>query len=125
MIEKPGRNSSSSARSQPATVTAKELDERIALVRERLAEAKNVMVITGAGISAESGVPTFRDDRGLWKEFNPLDYATREAFKRDPVKVWKWYDERRVNMTQAPFRSATCRRPARATSRRERARSPR
>ena len=36
-----------------------------------------------------------------WKEFNPLDYATREAFRRDPVKVWKWYDERRVNMAQA------------------------
>ncbi len=75
--------------------------EDVALVRERVAAAKNVMVITGAGISAESGVPTFRDDNGLWKEFNPLDYATREAFRRDPVKVWKWYDERRVNMAQA------------------------
>ena len=76
-------------------------DASIALVRERLARAKNVMVITGAGISAESGIPTFRGEKGLWKEFNPLDYATREAFKRDPVKVWKWYDERRVNMAQA------------------------
>ena len=76
-------------------------DESIALVRERLAKARNVMVITGAGISAESGVPTFRDDKGLWKEFNPLDYATREAFKRDPEKVWKWYDARRINMAQA------------------------
>jgi len=75
--------------------------EDVALVRERLAAAKNVMVISGAGISAESGNPTFRDDNGLWKEFNPLDYATREAFRRDPVKVWKWYDERRVNMAQA------------------------
>ncbi|MBM3330359.1 NAD-dependent deacylase [candidate division WOR-3 bacterium] len=75
--------------------------EDIALVRERVARAKNIMVISGAGISAESGVPTFRDDRGLWREFNPLDYATREAFKRDPVKVWKWYDERRGNMAQA------------------------
>jgi NAD-dependent SIR2 family protein deacetylase len=63
--------------------------ENLALVRERVATAKNIMVITGAGISAESGIPTFRDDRGLWKEFNPLDYATREAFRRDPVKVWK------------------------------------
>jgi len=70
-------------------------------VRERLARAKNVMAITGAGISAESGIPTFRDDKGLWKEFNPLDYATREAFRRDPVKVWKWYDERRQNAAAA------------------------
>ena len=75
--------------------------DRIAVVRERLANSKNVMVITGAGVSAESGVPTFRDSRGLWNEFNPLDYATREAFKRDPVKVWKWYDARRVNLAQA------------------------
>jgi len=80
---------------------ATKTSEDIALVRERLAKAKNVMVITGAGVSAESGVPTFRDDKGLWKEFNPLEYATREAFKRDPVKVWKWYDERRVNLAQA------------------------
>jgi len=79
----------------------KNMDEGIAIVRERLAKAKNVMVITGAGISAESGIPTFRDEEGLWKEFNPHDYATREAFKRDPGKVWKWYDERRGNMAQA------------------------
>lgn len=76
-------------------------DESIALVRDRLAKAKNVMVITGAGISAESGIPTFRDEKGLWKEFNPQDYATHEAFKRDPAKVWKWYDERRVKAAQA------------------------
>jgi NAD-dependent deacetylase len=66
---------------------ATKLDEGIAIVRERLAKAKNVMVLTGAGVSAESGIPTFRDEKGLWKEFNPLDYATREAFKRDPAKV--------------------------------------
>jgi NAD-dependent deacetylase len=70
-------------------------------VRERLSKAKNVMAITGAGISAESGIPTFRDEKGLWKEFNPEDYATREAFNRDPVKVWKWYDERRHNAVAA------------------------
>ena len=75
--------------------------DNIALVRERLARAKNVMAITGAGISAESGIPTFRDEKGLWKEFSPEDYATRAAFRRDPVKVWKWYDERRVNVAQA------------------------
>jgi len=80
---------------------ATKMDEGVALVRERLAKARNVMVVTGAGVSAESGIPTFRDEKGLWKEFNPLDYATREAFKRDPAKVWQWYDERRVKAAQA------------------------
>jgi len=75
--------------------------EQLALVRDHLSRSKNVMAITGAGISAESGVPTFRDENGLWEKVNPEEYATREAFKRDPVKVWKWYDQRRVNMAQA------------------------
>ncbi len=77
------------------------VESELALVRERLAKAGNVMVITGAGVSAESGIPTFRTQDGLWNEFNPLDYATREAFKRDPVRVWKWYDERRKTMLAA------------------------
>jgi NAD-dependent deacetylase len=101
MIENPDPKTPSSPVSPYEAEAAPRPDDGIALVRERLAKAKNVMVITGAGISAESGIPTFRDEKGLWKEFNPLDYATREAFKRDPVKVWKWYDERRVNMAQA------------------------
>lgn len=95
--ERPGSKPLSSAQAADAT----ELNERIALVRARLVKAKNVMVITGAGVSAESGIPTFRDEKGLWREFDPEEYATREAFRRDPVKVWKWYDERRVNMAQA------------------------
>jgi NAD-dependent deacetylase len=95
--EQPSSRALSSAQDAAAT----ELNERIALVHARLAEAKNVMAITGAGVSAESGIPTFRDAKGLWNEFHPDDYATREAFKRDPVKVWKWYDQRRVNMAQA------------------------
>jgi len=96
---RPGSPSRQPSPSKGEGVTRR--DASIALVRERLAKARNVMVITGAGVSAESGIPTFRDEKGLWREFNPLDYATREAFKRDPVKVWKWYDERRVNMAQA------------------------
>ena len=70
-------------------------------MRGRLSGSKNVRVITGAGASAESGIPTFRDEKGLWSEFNPEDYATREAFTRDPVRIWKWYDERRANMARA------------------------
>lgn len=54
-----------------------------------------VVVLTGAGISAESGVPTFRGPDGLWRSFRAEDLATPEAFARDPVLVWEWYDWRR------------------------------
>ena len=54
-----------------------------------------VVVLTGAGVSAESGVPVFRGARGLWRQFRPEDLATPEAFARDPVLVWEWYDWRR------------------------------
>jgi NAD-dependent deacetylase len=101
MTESPNTKTPSSPTSRSETEATTKANEDVALLRERLARAKNVMVITGAGISAESGIPTFRDEKGLWREFNPLDYATREAFKRDPVKVWKWYDARRANMAQA------------------------
>jgi NAD-dependent protein deacetylase/lipoamidase len=63
--------------------------------KEALATAKRVAVITGAGISAESGVPTFRGKEGFWKTFNPTDLATEEAFRRDPKMVWEWYNWRR------------------------------
>ncbi len=101
MTDDSNPSKSSTPASRPEAEALAKLDEDIARIRERLARAKNVMVITGAGISAESGVATFRDENGLWKQYNPLDYATREAFKRDPVKVWKWYDERRINTAQA------------------------
>jgi NAD-dependent deacetylase len=54
-----------------------------------------VAVLTGAGVSAESGVPTFRGERGLWRSFRPGQLATPEAFRRDPALVWEWYDWRR------------------------------
>lgn len=68
-------------------------DERRAA--ELLAAARNVVVFTGAGVSAESGVPTFRGAGGLWKQFRPEDLATPHAFARDPRLVWEWYDWRR------------------------------
>jgi len=61
----------------------------------RLRAAERVLVLTGAGISAESGVPTFRGPQGLWRQFRPEDLATPEAFAREPRLVWEWYAWRR------------------------------
>jgi NAD-dependent deacetylase len=62
---------------------------------EKLSEAGPVTVLSGAGISAESGVPTFRGEEGLWKKFRPEELATVEAFLRNPELVWEWYRHRR------------------------------
>ena len=67
----------------------------ISQVRSRLAEANRVVVLTGAGISAESGVPTFRGEDGLWRSYRAEELATPEAFSRDSTLVWEWYDWRR------------------------------
>jgi NAD-dependent deacetylase len=67
----------------------------IAEARALLASADRIFVLTGAGISAESGVPTFRGDGGLWKSYRAEDLATPEAFARDPRLVWEWYGWRR------------------------------
>ena len=63
--------------------------------RARLASARAITILTGAGISADSGVPTFRGVDGLWRNFRAEDLATPEAFERDPRLVWEWYDWRR------------------------------
>lgn len=67
----------------------------IAILRERLVEAESVVVLTGAGISAESGVPTFRGRDGLWRQYRATDLATPEAFADDPALVWEFYNWRR------------------------------
>jgi NAD-dependent protein deacetylase/lipoamidase len=64
-------------------------------VRSRLAGETSVCVLTGAGISADSGVPTFRGPDGLWRNFRAEDLATPEAFSKNPRLVWEWYDWRR------------------------------
>jgi NAD-dependent deacetylase len=66
--------------------------------RTILSDAPHVLVMTGAGISAESGVPTFRGPGGLWREFRPEDLATADAFARDPRLVWEWYEWRREKL---------------------------
>lgn len=70
-------------------------ERELSAARQRLAEAESIAVLTGAGISAESGIPTFRGAGGLWRNFRPEDLATPEAFGRDPRTVWEWYLWRR------------------------------
>ena len=66
-----------------------------------LSPAKSLCVLTGAGVSQESGVPTFRGADGLWKQFRAEDLATPEAFARDPMLVWEWYAWRREIIQRA------------------------
>jgi NAD-dependent deacetylase len=67
-----------------------------------LASARSVAVLTGAGVSAESGVPTFRDAQtGLWAQFDPQKLATPDAFRRNPKLVWDWYAWRRKLVAKA------------------------
>jgi NAD-dependent deacetylase len=61
----------------------------------RIAPETRLLVLTGAGISAESGVPTFRDANGLWENHRMEDVATPDGFERDPTLVWRFYSERR------------------------------
>ena len=64
-------------------------------IRDRIQTSSSVTVLTGAGISADSGVPTFRGSEGLWKNFRPEELASPDAFARDPQLVWEWYNWRR------------------------------
>jgi len=70
--------------------------------RAWLESADRIMVLTGAGVSAESGVATFRDAlTGLWEKFKPEDMATEAAYRKHPRMVWDWYQERRERVLQA------------------------
>jgi len=64
-------------------------------VVKTIQNSTSAAVLTGAGISAESGVPTFRGQQGLWKKFRPEQLATMQAFLADPAVVWEWYNWRR------------------------------
>ncbi len=70
-------------------------EEKIQLLKEKLAGCDRVVVLTGAGISAESGVPTFRGQDGLWRQYQATELATPEAFAQDPRLVWEFYNWRR------------------------------
>jgi NAD-dependent deacetylase len=80
--------------------------DKIQALREALRKAERVAVLTGAGISAESGVPTFRGADGLWGNYNAMDLATPEAFARDPELVWRFYNWRRDLISRITFNPA-------------------
>jgi NAD-dependent deacetylase len=78
------------------------MDAAVAPIRQRLAQAQSVCVLTGAGMSAESGIPTFRDARtGLWSRFDPMQLASEAGFRADPRLVWDWYGVRRDGVLAA------------------------
>jgi NAD-dependent deacetylase len=77
-------------------VTLDRLDE----LAQRIASAQRLTILTGAGVSAASGVPTFRGADGLWRRHRPEDLATDEAFRRDPLLVWEWYGWRRETIAR-------------------------
>lgn len=71
-------------------------------VLERLLAANSALVMTGAGMSAESGIPTFRDAQtGIWAKYSPEELATPGAFEADPGRVWSWYEDRRSRVRAA------------------------
>ena len=71
------------------------------LIKDRIKNIEKVVFVTGAGISQESGIPTFRGKEGLWRNHDPMKLATIDAFYDNPKLVWEWYNERRKNIFQA------------------------
>jgi NAD-dependent deacetylase len=70
-------------------------DSGLKLLKTKLDQCQDLAVLTGAGISAESGVPTFRGQDGLWRQYRAVDLAMPQAFQRDPKLVWEFYQWRR------------------------------
>ena len=68
---------------------------------ELISRGQPCVVLTGAGVSTESGIPDFRSPNGLWAQFDPLEYGSIEAFRRDPLKVWSFYKPRVAMLTEA------------------------
>ena len=70
-------------------------------IEDQLKKARKIVFVTGAGISQESGIPTFRGNDGLWRNYDAMKLATIDAFYDNPKLVWEWYDERRQNIFAA------------------------
>jgi len=70
-------------------------------ITDRIRKSNKIVFVTGAGISQESGIPTFRGKDGLWRKYNVMQLATIDAFYENPQLVWEWYNERRENIFTA------------------------
>ena len=70
-------------------------------IKNQIKDAKKIVFVTGAGISQESGIPTFRGKDGLWRNYDAMKLATIDAFYENPKLVWEWYKERRKNIFNA------------------------
>jgi len=71
------------------------MNEKISKIAERIKNAKKITILTGAGISKASGIPTFRGKNGLWSKYSPSELATYQAFTKNPKLVWQWYNYRK------------------------------
>ena len=70
-------------------------------IKDQIKDIKKIVFVTGAGMSQESGIPTFRGKDGLWRNYDAMKLATIDAFYDDPKLVWEWYNERRSNIFAA------------------------
>src|SRR5262249_48924790 len=80
----------------PGMLANPDMVERLKKIR-----AERLLVLTGAGISAESGLQTFRGQEGLWRQLDFRRFATKEAFEAEPARIWAWYQERRSRVRVA------------------------
>ena len=71
------------------------------IIKDQVGDAKKIVFVTGAGISQESGIPTFRGKKGLWRNHDAMKLATIDAFYENPRLIWEWYNERRRNIFAA------------------------
>ena len=71
------------------------------IIKDQVRDVKKIVFVTGAGISQESGIPTFRGKKGLWRNYDAMKLATIDAFYENPRLVWEWYNERRRNIFAA------------------------
>ena len=88
------------------------LRSRAVELAELIRARQPCVVLTGAGVSTESGIPDFRSPTGLWARFDPLEYGSIEAFRADPVKVWSFYKPRVAMLTEAEPNAAHARSPS-------------
>ncbi len=77
------------------------MEQRIEEIAQIILSARTVAALTGAGVSKESGIPTFRDKDGLWSQYDMEKYASIDGLLNDPLSVWKWYRDRYIEARKA------------------------